>query len=184
MQRASRPSADEARGHFRRIPAPLGRAAFRRSGRCSILDDALHRLRAERLLSGENRSRRGRRDFFSSLRKVTNGAMEIEGAAATPGGESSRSLHMIRRATSSPYPDRICDVLELLRPEIGEARPQRTVQARVDGIGDRKSARCSKGFHPGGDVHAVAVDVTILESDIADMNPIRSRIGASAVKLS
>ena len=65
MQRASRPSADEARGHFRRIP--LGQAAFHRCVRCSTHNDALHRLRAERLLSGDNRSRRGRRDFFSSL---------------------------------------------------------------------------------------------------------------------
>ena len=65
MQRASRPSADEARDHFRRIP--LGRAVFLRCVRCSTLDDAVHRFRAKRLLSGENRSRRGRRDFFSSL---------------------------------------------------------------------------------------------------------------------
>ena len=65
MQRASRPNADQARGHFGRIP--LGRAAFLRCVRCSTLDDAVHRFGAKRLLSGENRSRRGRRDFFSSL---------------------------------------------------------------------------------------------------------------------
>ena len=68
MQRASRPSADEVRGHLRRTPAE--RAAFRRCGRCSILDDALHRLRAERLPCCENRSRGGRRDYFSSLLKA------------------------------------------------------------------------------------------------------------------
>ena len=55
-------------GHFHRIP--LGRGAFRRCVRCSTLDDALHRLRAERLLSDENRSRRGHRDFFSSLLNI------------------------------------------------------------------------------------------------------------------
>jgi hypothetical protein len=97
MQRASRPSADEARGHFRRIPS--GRAAFLRCVRCSTLDDALHRFRAERLHCGENRSRRGRQGFFSSLL-----GRELEPPCPPPRNKSCRSWPVNAEASHRSRP--------------------------------------------------------------------------------
>ena len=154
---------------FRRAPAE--RAALRRCVRCSTLNDAVHRFRAERLPCCENRFRRGRRDFFSSLfaRRLMQCAWPVD-VWARPTGVSSAVCSLVRPLLSmfsgccracGPPADQ-----ELVRSRHGHDTEHRSFgnpsrrsvddERRVAGSADGQSGRAASGRVGGsGSAHAL-----------------------------
>src|SRR5947209_6569231 len=66
-------------------------------------------------------------------------------------------------------PDRLRDILHLLRAEIDELDRQLRPNLVLNSTRDANPARLSKSFQPGGDINRIAEETVALNNDVADV---------------
>ena len=67
-------------------------------------------------------------------------------------------------------PDRIGDVLEILRPEVGDLKIEPRFDLPIGVLGEADPAPNADSLESGGDVHAVAHEIAVALLDhVADM---------------
>src|SRR5204863_1887602 len=71
-------------------------------------------------------------------------------------------------------PDRVLDVLQLAEPDVLDRQIELAPHLLVDGLGETDATRVGQGLEPRGDVHAVPVDLVVLDDHIAEVDPYAS----------
>ena len=87
------------------------------------------------------------------------------------GPSAGAEIFGVLGAAWSSDPHRLLDVLELLVAGIGKGGVDLAAHLPECVIGDADAASFGNAFQPRGNVDAVAEDVTLVDDDVADMNP-------------
>ena len=98
--------------------------------------------------------------------------MESRGGPAFSGADVGDGLRVGRSPTSERIdPDRIGDVLELRRAEIGDIESEPPLDLPIGVLGKTDRAGLGDALEPGGDIDAVAHEVAVALLDyVAEMN--------------
>ena len=116
-----------------------------------------------------------------------NGSTAIDGLSGSARRCSCSEARPSLGQANPIDPDRPCDVLEVLLADILEAQVEPVPHLSWTVARNANAARLRQRFEPGRDVDAVAVDVAVLDDDVAEIDadaefdPLRAR--ASGVAL-